>query len=83
LEQHIKDLRALVNEHKMHIRSLEMKIQELAKQPILDHSLGLQALHDELFSVKNALQEACQGTSPVIFPYVSTPKADNANISSG
>ncbi len=67
----------------MHIRSLEMKIQELAKQPILDHSLGLQALHDELFSVKNALQEACQGTSPVIFPYVSTPKADNANISSG
>jgi len=72
-----------VNEYKTHIRSLETEIQELAKRPVLDPSSGLEALRDELSSVKNALQEARQGTSPAIFPLVLALKADDANISSG
>jgi len=57
-EQHIKDLDALVNECKAHIRALEAEIQELAKRPVLDQGSGLQALRDELSKEKNALQEA-------------------------
>jgi predicted RNase H-like nuclease (RuvC/YqgF family) len=63
-EQHIKDLEALVNEYKAHIRALETEIQELAKRPVLDHGSGLQALRDELSNEKNALQEARRGMSP-------------------
>lgn len=71
-EQHIKNLEALVDESKAHIRALEMEIQELAKRPVLDHGSGLQALRDELSDKKNALQEARRGMSPNSL--VSTPR---------
>jgi mitotic spindle assembly checkpoint protein MAD1 len=61
----------LVSEYKVHIRTLETEIQELAKRPVLEHGSGLQALRDELSNEKLALQEARRGTStnpPSSFP---------------
>ncbi|KAI9452687.1 MAD-domain-containing protein [Lactarius psammicola] len=57
-EQHVRELEALVDEYKTHMRALETEIQELAKRPALNQGAGLQALRDELANEKHALQEA-------------------------
>ena len=47
-ERHIKDLEGLVNEHRMHMRSVETEVQQLVKRPALDEGSGLQVLREEL-----------------------------------
>ena len=62
-EQYIKELESLVCEYKAPIRALKTEVQELAMRPMLDQGLGLQVLREELTNEKDAVQEACRGTS--------------------
>jgi hypothetical protein len=58
-----------VSRYKAHIQSLDTEVQELAKQPMLNHGLGLQVLHEEL----QYLTKACGSRSTPMYVTLSSP----------
>jgi hypothetical protein len=66
-ERHIKDLEGLVNKHKVHMRSVETEVQQLAKRPAVDEGSVLQVLREELVNESRHFEKRDEVHRPVVF----------------